>query len=172
MLKLIGAALILCACACTGFSVARDYRRRPVELRLLQSALQMLETEISYGATPLPDALEQVGKRCESTVSSLFMITSQNLLKGEGITAGEAWEEALKKFHRKSSLKTSDLEVLRVLGSSLGISDREDQVKHLRLAREQLKIEAAKAEEEAAKNVKLYNYLGFLGGLTIILIFI
>ncbi|MTI79979.1 MAG: stage III sporulation protein AB [Firmicutes bacterium] len=172
MLKIIGALVILCSCGYAGFSVARDYQRRPKDLRYLQSALQMLETEISYGATPLPDALEQVANRCDKSVAQLFLETRNRLLSGDGITAREALDDTLKKFSRNSAIKNSDASVLRALGTSLGISDREDQVKHLQLAREQLRIEAAKAEEEAAKNVKLYNYLGVLGGLTIILIFI
>jgi stage III sporulation protein AB len=59
---------------------------------------------------------------------------------------------------------------LRSLGSSLGISDRADQIKHLTLAMEQIKLENIKAEDEAARNVKLWNYLGFLGGLVIVMI--
>ena len=35
---------------------------------------------------------------------------------------------------------------------------------------EQIKSENAKAEGEAARNVKLWNYLGFLGGLLVVLI--
>ncbi|MBM7855480.1 stage III sporulation protein AB [Desulfohalotomaculum tongense] len=172
MLKLFGAVMVLCACGYAGFSMARNYQQRPKELRCLQSALQMLETEISYGATPLPDALEQVARRSESSVAGLFALTREQLLNGEGITAREAWDEALKQFYRSSAIKAGDAAVLKALGAGLGISDREDQVKHLRLAREQLKIETAKAEEEAVRNVKLYNYLGFLGGLTIVLILI
>ncbi|MEG6615890.1 stage III sporulation protein SpoIIIAB [Peptococcaceae bacterium 1198_IL3148] len=172
MLKLIGAILILLACGYAGFSVARRYQQRPKDLRYLQSALQMLETEITYGATPLPEALETVGLRCQKSVAPLFKTTQAHLLNGEGITAREAWEDAVGQYYRNSAINNSDLTVLKNLGANLGISDREDQVKHLHLAMEQLKIEAAKAEEEAVKNVKLYNYLGFLGGLTIIIIFI
>ena len=172
MLKIMGALIILGACGYAGLTVASRYRQRPRDLRYLQSALQMLETEISYGATPLPDALERVSQRCEPGVSLLFFRTREMLLTGEGITAWEAWSRALQEFYNSSAINGSDLSVLKALGTTIGISDREDQVKHLRLAREQLKIEAAKAEEDAVKNVKLYNYLGFLGGLTIVLIFI
>ncbi len=172
MLKLIGALLIVGACGYTGFAVAKKYRLRPKELRFLRSALQMLETEIAYGATPLPDAFELVAARCDKSVAALFALTKELLVGGDGITAGEAWNEALNRFQRKSALNSGDAAILRSLGVNLGISDREDQIKHLHLAQEQLRTEAAKAEDEAAKNVKLYNYLGFLGGLTIVLIFI
>ncbi len=172
MLKLIGALLIISGCGYAGFTIAKKYRNRPRELHYLRSALQMLETEIAYGATPLPDALELVAARCAKEVAELFSQTREALLSGEGVTAGEAWERALKKFYTHSAINAGDAAILRALGMSLGISDREDQIKHLHLAQEQLKIEIAKAEEEAAKNVKLYNYLGFLGGLSIVIVFI
>ncbi|KUK81824.1 MAG: Putative thioredoxin [Pelotomaculum thermopropionicum] len=60
--------------------------------------------------------------------------------------------------------------ILRNLGSSLGISDRDDQIKHLHLAMEQIRAETVAAEEEAARNVKLWSYLGFLGGLLLVLV--
>ncbi len=164
--------MILSACGYAGLTVAAKYRRRPMELRYLRSALQMLETEISYGATPLPEAMDRVGQRCEAGIAALFSLTRDKLLAGEGVTAREAWDEALAHFYKNSALNRADLAVLKALGSGIGISDRLDQVKHLRLAQEQLKIEEAKAEVEAEKNVKLYNYLGFLGGLTIVIIFI
>ncbi|MCL0081259.1 stage III sporulation protein SpoIIIAB [Peptococcaceae bacterium] len=172
MLTFFGAILILFACSYVGFAVAEKYRRRPQDLRYLQSALQMLETEIAYGATPLPDALGQVSRRCEKDIAILFTVTVDHLISGDGGTVREAWEMALNHFCRQSAINSADAAVLTALGGNLGISDQQDQIKHLQLAREQLKIEASKAEVEAVKNVKLYNYLGFLSGLTIVIIFI
>lgn len=172
MLKLFGAMLIVVACGYAGFAVAHRYQRRPKDIRYLQGALQMLETEITYGATPLPEALDVVSQRCEKGVAVLFATARDKLLMGDGLTAQEAWEESLQVFYQHSAITTGDLAILKALGAGLGISDRADQVKHLHLAREQLRIEALKAEDEAVKYVKLYHYLGFLGGLTIVIIFI
>lgn len=170
MLKLIGAVMIVVASGLAGMALASVYARRPKELRQLRSALQMLETEITYTATLLPDALSQVGSRCEQVVARLFNRTAAELKAMSGCTAREAWEAALEEYTDGTALTASDLSILRNLGNSLGISDQTDQVKHLHLAREQLKATAIRAEEEAARNVKLWNYLGFLGGLMVVLI--
>jgi stage III sporulation protein AB len=130
----------------------------------------MLETEIAYGANHMKEALEQVAARCDKAVAPLFSRAAADLSSSSGITAAAAWENSLCAFYRESTLKPQDLLILRSLGSSLGISDREDQIKHLDLAMEQVKSENIKAEEEAARNVKLWNYLGFLGGLLAVLI--
>ena len=170
MLKLVGAALVVAASGLSGMAVAGNYSRRPRELRSLRTALQMLETEIAYGATQLPEAMVQVANRCDDAVGPLFTLAASELSARSGVTAAEAWERALGAFYPGTALLPKDLQILRNLGSSLGISDREDQIKHLRLAMEQVGSENLAAEEEAARNVKLWSYLGFLGGLTLVLV--
>lgn len=170
MLKLVGAVMVVIASGLTGLAVANSYSRRPRELRSLRSALQILETEIAYGATYLPEALELVAARCGQFVQPLFERAARELKNMSGNTATEAWEKSLEAFYPTTALRPQDLMVLKSLGSSLGISDREDQIKHLHLAVEHLTAETRASEEEAARNVKLWSYLGFLGGLTIVLV--
>lgn len=170
MLKMIGCLLIIVAGSFAGMSMARSYARRPGELRSLVAALQMLETEISYTATPLPEALLRIAVRSNRAIAPLFSWASEELLSQRGCTASEAWETALGKFYTLTNLLSSDLAILRNLGTVLGTSDRDDQCKHLRLAREQLKIEMAYAEQQAAKYVKIWNYMGPLGSLALILL--
>jgi stage III sporulation protein AB len=170
MFKLIGAVMVIVAAGLAGMALANAYARRPKELRQMRSALQMLETEIAYTATLLPDAFSQISLRCEQAVARLFDRAAAELKKMSGCTAREAWEAGINEYSVGTALTESDLSILRNLGNSLGVSDQTDQVKHLHLAMEQLKATVEKAEEEATRNVKLWNYLGFLGGLMVVLI--
>ncbi|TEB06651.1 stage III sporulation protein SpoAB [Pelotomaculum schinkii] len=170
MLKFFGAAMVIAASGLSGLAVAGSYARRPRELRALRSALQMLETEIMYGATRLPEALDTVASRCDQLVGPLFKQAGVELAAMSGVSAAEAWEKALAKYYPASALKPSDHSILIGLGRSLGRSDCADQVKHLRLAMEQVAQEAANAEEDASRNVKMWSYLGFLGGLVFVLV--
>ena len=129
----------------------------------------MLETEVVYSATHLPEALARVAGNCDR-LGEPFQPGSAEFAASTGITAANAWENALIHYYPGTALKPQDLSILRSLGSSLGRSDREDQVKHLHLAMEQIKSAMAGAEEEAARNVKLWSYLGFLGGLITVLV--
>jgi len=164
MLKAVGALCVVAAAGSYGIVVARDYARRPGELRDVQAALSMLETEIAYGATPLTEALEAVGRRCDGALAGLFTGAAEELAARDGVTAGEAWERSLVRYGARAPLHREDLAVLRSLGAVLGATDREDQTRHLRLAIERLRILAARAEEEAHRNVRLWRYLGFLAG--------
>ncbi|WP_347487596.1 stage III sporulation protein SpoIIIAB [Desulfoscipio sp. XC116] len=169
MFKLIGGLLVVAASGWAGWQVSRNYARRPVELRQFIAALQLLETEITYAATPLPEALGGVAEQVDAPAASFFRQIADDLGAHRGCSAREAWHDTLACYGSCSALGPGDLSILRGLGNSIGISDREDQSKHLRLAAEQLKTALAIAEDAAAKNVKMWNYMGLLGGMIIVL---
>ncbi|KJS17419.1 MAG: stage III sporulation protein AB [Peptococcaceae bacterium BRH_c4b] len=168
MLKLAGALLIIVAGGAAGIIRAREYMRRPGELKSILASLQMLETEITYAATPLAEALERVAAAGGREMGGLFAGAAAELRAMSGCTAAEAWQKSLQSFYPASALRESDLSILYNLGSALGISDRQDQSKHLRLASEQLKLEAARAGDEATRNVKMWNCMGFCGAAALV----
>ena len=170
MIKALGICMTLAACGTMGLTWAGVYEKRPRQLAAIDSALQLLETEIIYGATPLKDAMVRLSQSCEPEISGLFKHTALELGKMEGVTAGEAWSQAVKAYQQESALSDTDFKILKRFGASLGISDREDQAKHLELTRSQLKMAAAQAESAAKKNSAMFRYMGFLGGLFLVLI--
>ncbi len=170
MIKLIGACMTVAACGSMGYTWARVYEKRPQQLTALEAALQMLETEIIYGATPLPEALSQVAAKCDSQTAGLFRDAAGELRKMKGITAAEAWDRAVNRFFPETALSVQDLQILKRFGVSLGASDREDQAKHIQLAKSQLRQAAVQAETLSRKNSAVFKYLGFLGGLVLALV--
>lgn len=132
----------------------------------------MLETEICYSATPLNEAFRTVARHGRSRVAEIFSRAADSLEAGDGVTAGEALEEALQAVFPGSALQGPDLEILLSLGAVLGASDRDDQKKHLALARERLKREEATALEARSKYERLYRYAGALTGAALVLLLI
>lgn len=171
-LKLIGGLMVIGATTVAGRILASGYSNRPKDLNSLQGALQILETEIIYGSTPLPEAIKIVGQRVNDSTGKIFKAISQALQDDNCITVREAWEKGINKTWEDSALLKSDTEVLINLGKNIGISDRKDQEKHLKLAREILKQQITKAEDLAIKNVRMWNYLGFSSGLVMVLLVI
>ncbi|MCG0274974.1 MAG: stage III sporulation protein AB [Thermosediminibacteraceae bacterium] len=170
LFKILGSILVIFSSTMIGFTIAGFYKQRPRALRNFQIALSMLETEIDYGQSPLPEALNNVSKRCESSISMFLKRVRQLLLSLEGYTAGEAWEIALKEFKAQFPLNESDFEILAAFGKYLGSSDKDDQIRNLKLTLSQLKQQETLAIEERQKNEKLWKYLGVLSGLTVVLL--
>ena len=169
-MKFIGALIVIIAFGLIGLTIGRNFKRRPEELRALQGSLQLLETEIVYGATPLPEAFNRIAKLFNTEIGRIFDLCKENLRTKNGMTIQVAWEAALDAQYQHTSLAKGDIEVLRSLGTALGMSDRNDQQKHIRLAIGKLQTEEKRAIDDAQKYAKTWNYLGFLCGLTLVIL--
>lgn len=170
MLKLLGSALIIAASTMGGFYIAKRYSDRPIQLRILQQALLMLETEIVYGAVPLDIAMKNIGDRLAAPLKMFFYDMSENLQKLDGASTFECWRFAIDKYFPLTSLKNQDKGILLQFGQTLGISDREDQMKHIKLTIQNLATEELLAREEQKKYEKLSKNLGLLLGLLIVIL--
>ncbi|MFM1653065.1 stage III sporulation protein SpoIIIAB [Brevibacillus sp. B_LB10_24] len=170
MVKVIGAAIIIFSASMVGWQIGKYYALRPIQIRGLLMALQMLETEIVYGATPLSRAFLQVGRRIQAEIGQIFTSAAEFLLTKEGLGTQECWQMALNRHLPSTALRKTEREVLAGLGHVLGSSDREDQQKHLRLAATHLRSLEEEARAEQHRYEKMYKSLGFLGGLLVVIL--
>lgn len=169
VLKLIGGILVVVASSLIGLMKARDYEKRTEDLRDIINALQMLESEICYKSNILKYALLNCAEaKSGSNTSILFKKTSE-LLKNRNMTSVEAWTEALKTNAGKTSLKEEDVQILLRLGSSLGTSDYEGQVKNIGFIIKQIEGQVVKADAECIKYQAMYRKLGLLSGITVVI---
>jgi len=169
-LKLIGGIMVVLSSSMIGFIIAGNFKNRPNILRNLQVALSMLESEINYGHLPLPQALKSISKKCDKNVAELFAQVAQNLSSRNGLTANESWEKSLKEFFSNSYIVQNDYEILMAFGKYLGSTDKQDQIKNIRLALNNLRQQEISSIQEKEKNEKMWRYLGVLSGIMIFLL--
>ena len=171
-MKLLGALLILIAGTLIGFQQAAKFADRPKQIRQLTHALQRLETEIGYGHTPLPEALERTAEASSEPVASLFREAANQIWRPEGMTFQQCWEQSIRLRWNETSMRAGEQGVLLRLGSTLGISDKEDQMKHLRLALLQLQAEEDAARDDQRRYEKMWKSLGALLAVLIIILMV
>lgn len=162
MVKLVGALCILFAGTAIGFLRAARYAARPRQLRELIHALRRLETEITYGYTPLPEAFKRLSSQCNEPVSLLFKESARLLAEEEGATTSRVWTQAAEFAWSSSALNTQDMEITVQIGFTLGITDRDNQLKHIALAIGQLQQQESSAREDQLKYERMSRSLGFL----------
>lgn len=170
LFKFIYSALIIGCSSLLGFIFANTYVERSKLLNSLLSTLQMLETEIVYGATPIPAIMQKVGNKSKNEIKNIFLTAAGLLSLNLGQTFDEIWHNAVTQETKHTCLNREDIDLLLSLGKNLGISNCDDQMKHIRLIQEEFKrcYEAALVEQD--KNNKLFKNLGFLLGITIVII--
>lgn len=164
---IVGSIALIGGCGCWGLWLAGRIRRRPQEMRAFLVALALLDTEIVWGSTPLPEAFGIVKERSESPWQAFFAELQTHLKKGE--SAGRAWKEAISNQRPNFCLKDDDWQVIQDVGKGLGRSDRAEQHKQLELIQHQLSNMKDQAEVWAAKQAKMWSYLGFLCGIAVVL---
>ncbi|WP_236692702.1 stage III sporulation protein SpoIIIAB [Aneurinibacillus tyrosinisolvens] len=169
MLKLLGASAVLLSGTLIGMRMAGRFAKRPLQIRQLRMGLQILETEIVYGSTPLHLALHSISRRVQGDVARLFARTSE-MLEEQADTTEECWRKAVNEVWPATALKEPEKEVLLHLGGILGRSDREDQQKHLKLTVINLQSEENNARDSQKKYEKVCKSLGILGGLLIVIL--
>lgn len=168
MMRWLGAALVLGASYAVGAQLARNLVQRPLLLRDLQGALSLLETEIEYGRTPLPEALCRAAG--PGPAGDLLRRTAACLAEGGGLTPGEALQAALVQVSPRLCLGPTDLDPLHTLAAALGASGRHDQIRHLRLCRERLAAQESRALSERERWERPVRYLAILAGAAVVLL--
>jgi stage III sporulation protein AB len=170
MIKLIGALCVIFAGTMLGFYQALQLSARPRQIRQSIQGLQRLETEILYGFTPLPEALEAVARAAGGPVGAIFARAGRGLSEGNSDTVQDSWRSAVEGCWERTAMKRTEQEAFLQLGSVLGISGREDQAKHLRLAVSVLQAEEAAAAEDNRRYGKMWRSLGLLSGVLIVIL--
>lgn len=153
-----------------GWLQASRYASRPTQIRALIHALQRLETEIGYGFTPLPDAIARSAAHVPEPAASLLRSVNRGLADASELSFQESWEEAIAQAWPNTAMRQQEQAAFVRLGHSLGISDRDDQMKHLKLAVQQLQYEEEAARQESARYVKMWRSLGVLSAALIVIL--
>jgi len=172
MMPLIGSILVLVSGTLIGFLQAARFAERPKQIRQLLHALQRLETEIGFGHTPLPAALRRSGASEAGAVGRLFADAASRLEDSQGRPFRSVWETAVGSAWPETSLRAPERDAILRLGPVLGISDREDQIKHLQLAMSQLRAEEETARADAARYGGMCRSLGILAAALVVILMI
>ncbi|GIM44563.1 stage III sporulation protein SpoAB [Collibacillus ludicampi] len=170
MIKAVGAILVILAATGMGLRQAHRYHERPRELHQLITALRMLETEILYGATPLPQAFRRIADRFTGEMRLMFLALSRHITEGDGRPVSEVFRDVLHEWMPRLHLRKQDIEILIQFGETLGISDREDQIKHIALACSSLSAEEEEARDESMRLGRMWRYMGALLGIAVVIL--
>jgi len=167
---IMGCVALIAGCGSLGLWLAHRIRLRPVELRECLMALALLDTEIVWGATPLPEAFCIVKERTDQPWQGFFAELQERLQRGE--SASSAWKATIIQQSKHFCLKQEDWQVISDVGKGLGRSDSREQHKQLELVQRQLALIKDQAGIWSDKQAKMWSYLGFLCGIAGVLILI
>ena len=166
-LKWMGAILVFVSCAGFGFRLAAAHRKEVWNLRKILLALDLMECELQYQLTPLPQLCHRAGKRSGGSVTRVMQRLSEALTQ----CVEPDVESCMKKVLEDSEgLSPREKRIYRRLGSSLGRFDLTGQLKGLQSVRAECVRELELEEKDQPERLRSYQTLGMCAGAALVII--
>ena len=169
MINILGAILVLVASVLYGRYGAARLKIHKELLSDVQQRIAALVREIDYLAAPLPKSLQQAAA-CAGLAHELFERSSILLNQGDGISGGEAWQQAL--CEQRYMWQEDEYAVLMDVADGLGEMDSRLQLRQLELVRQRLNECEKRADSHYQRMGKIWNSMGWCVGAVIVLIMI
>lgn len=160
MLKVISIILIFLLCSSLGFIYSEKFKLRYYQLKGIYKAVILLQNEVVFCNTPLPEAFVEVGRKSKKPISKILNQVSKDLYEGIDMNVYSCFKRIYEHSNEEFYLEKEDISVIEDFLKSLGESGVYGQDKIFNLCIENLRINIDEAFEECKKNTKLYKYLG------------
>lgn len=170
--KVVGFSLIVSVTGWVGLQKAFQLSRRTRAIRQMRMDIDFLEKEISYARNPLEEALKRTAYISSEPVKGFYERVSQVLREDLSTPAWEAWKQGINYLCEQQVFTAEDLAIIELIGTRIGTSDASDQIRMLRQAGAELKMQEEKSRQQEDSEKKLWSYGGFLVGLIISILMI
>jgi len=172
IIKIVGMILTLGASTALGLYLASLGTFRQQDLLEFKKALLILKSEIEYIATPLPEAMVNIAARTTQPIAQLFAHFAQNLKQNEdGETVYRLWLSSIDLHKKDAFLKEEDWETIGNFGKTLGYLDKQMQVDSIHFTIDYIDTQTSVLQESNDKNQRMYQSLGIIGGILLLVVF-
>lgn len=168
MIRLIGAAMIICGAGSFGITKTVQFYRQQRQLRAFLNTLEILKCELNYTLFPLPKLCRVTAERSERSCA-LFLRKYAGLLEN-GSCRSVAARQALSNV--KICLPPDAEIAVLELFSTLGRYDLDGEESILSLTQHRLKTALERGETEKRPMAKGYALLGICTGAAIAILLV
>ena len=171
-IRIIGIMLVISSTTVIGiyYSYKNDYRL--LELEELSKVMNMLLSEIEYGISTLPEAIGVISERIEGPIKLILSECREQLTEKKGQGINELWCNAIDKKNLNTYMNKNDINHLKDMGKILGYGDRELLNRGIKSVTDYIDNEISNIHELNKKNKKMYQSLGLLSGVLLVIVLI
>lgn len=168
-IKGIGAVLIIAGCGGFGYSLAAGIRQQEKLLHQLIHILQVLESELQYRLTPLPELCALACGECDGILRKTFRELRSALSRQERPDAAACMDSVL---NRSEAVSGRIRRHLRYLGKSLGRFDLTGQLEGLRRVRCACEADLTLLTRNRDQRLRSYQTLSLCAGTALAILFL
>ena len=167
--KWIGAILILGSCSSCGFAIAWGKRKEEALLAQLLRVLQVMEAELQFRLTSLPELCRMAAGECRGILQTVFLNLYRELTCQKMPDAGSCMYAALQ---RTGDLPSRVRRPLVQLGHTLGRFDLPGQIQGIREVRKRCEESLTNLRKNREERLRSYQTLGVCAGAALAIILI
>ena len=164
MQKVIGSVMIIVACTAMGFEKSRELQRHLKELEELKRIFTLIQSELQYTKAAFAEVFFKISRKTDGKYKKWLRELAGDLEKREKGPFQEVWEYEIAEHFKDSQLAKEELEDLRQVGKNLGYLETLD------LYLEQLDLSIQKTREEIKSKKKLYQSMGIMAGIFLVIV--
>lgn len=169
MLRAVLLIMVAVSCSCLGFIKSQALSGRVRDLLSLRKILRLLSGEISYSGTPLPEAFCRISSKMSGAYRDFLQDLSEDMERYDGESFSSIFNRNVECHLRTTRLNGQDREEWKEFGAMLGYLDREMQMSTLRSFDQTLEQKISELREGLPARKKLYQSLGVMGGLFLVI---
>lgn len=162
-----GAILIVAGCSSCGFTIAAGKRKEEKLLYQLVAVLQMMESELRYRLTPLPDLCRMASGEVTGTLHAVFMNLYRELNWQKLPDAASCMSAAIQ---RTGDIPVRIRRLLVQLGQILGRFDLEGQLQGIQSVRKRCEESLVSIRNNRDERLRSYQTLGVCSGVALAIV--
>ncbi len=148
--------------------IAGAYRLEVKYLKEFMQVMDMMESELQYRLSPLPELCAMAGNICTGGLRRFFLAISSELCKQVVLNP----EMCIHSILESVKLTPRAAEMAALFGRSLGRYDAEGQLKGIRFVRSETKRTLDALLQNQDVRLRSYQTLGVCAGAAIVILFI
>lgn len=168
-IKVLGAIFIIAGCGSFGFMVAATHRKETATLRSLITALDIMECELQYRLTPLPELCRRTAESSSGIVKHMLSSLSAEL---NAQVAPDVEKCVLAVLEKVKDIPALTVQAFQLLGKSLGQFDLEGQLRGIEMVRSESKRLLDGHTRNQDNRIRCYQALGICAGAAMAILFI
>ncbi|MCD7885581.1 MAG: stage III sporulation protein AB [Lachnospiraceae bacterium] len=169
-LKMGGLLCIFAASCMLGFEMDRRLKQRWLFFQEVTESLQLLEKEMTWLRTPLPEALRSAAAHGTTAFSSMLISCAEQVAARDRRSFGEIWRECAAKEIPAGFLQEAEYQALLDVEEALCGADLVLQRTHLQRQQQRFEDLAERAKEEWQQKGTLCRRLSAAAGASLVIL--
>lgn len=166
MLKIVGCIMVVLTSTAIGYEKSKEISIHRRELEELQRIFMMIQAELEHLKTPFGELFLKIQNRTEGKYKLWMNDIGKELKTYQKGTFEKIWNRSIEVHFKESFLTTSEIEELKQISKNIS------HMEAIRLYLTQIEISIQYIREEEKTKKKLYQSMGIMVGIFLVIVLV